>query len=125
MTLSKVGLMASGYDWSAAGIRAGRGYSASTYDLGVVILVRVGLHIPNDLVGKQLRELRRLDDVPLDVSESIITESLHDLRDVEKGHVDSMALQCSHRVLNQERMISVLGRKVRNRGDWVDRLPVE
>ena len=32
-----------------------------------LIFVRVCLHVPNDLMGEQLRELGRLDDVALDV----------------------------------------------------------
>jgi hypothetical protein len=39
-----------------------------TYDFRGIVLVAVGLHVPNDLVAKQLRDLGSFEDEPSDVS---------------------------------------------------------
>jgi hypothetical protein len=39
-------------------------------------------------MGKELREMGRLQDIALDVTKSVVTECLDDLRDVEECDVD-------------------------------------
>jgi hypothetical protein len=43
-----------------------------TYYLGIIILVSIGLHVPDDLMSKELGELGCLQDIPLDIAEGII-----------------------------------------------------
>lgn len=83
-----------------------------TYNGGVIVLVGIGLHIPDDLMCEQLRELSSLQDVPFYVTQCIVSQRLYDLRDVEEGNVAGVALQRSHCVLDQERMISIGGQEV-------------
>jgi len=59
-----------------------------TYNLRIFIFVRVRLHVPDDLMCKELRELGSLDDESLHVSKHIVSKRLHNLWNVEKGHVD-------------------------------------
>ena len=77
------------------------------YNLGIVVLVGVRLHVPDDLVGKELRELGRLQNVTLNIAQGVISKSLDDLRHVKEGHVDRVALQRSHGILDQIRMVPV------------------
>lgn len=58
-------------------------------------------------MGEQLRELRRLNNVPLHVAENIISQRLHDLIDVEEHHIYRVALEGSHGILNEVRMVAV------------------
>ena len=74
---------------------------------------------------EQLRELGRLEDIALNVTQSIITKGLHNLRDIEERHVNRVTLQCPHSVLDQIRMIPVCGQEVRYRRDRVNRGPEE
>jgi len=115
--------MASG--WAGGQSRTEEAGSFTTHNLRVVILVCVRLHVPDDLVGKKLRELRRLQDVAFDVAQRIVPKGLHDLRHVEEGDIHRVALQCSHGVLDKERVVLVHGQEVRHGSDWVHRRPEE
>jgi hypothetical protein len=70
-----------------------------TYDLRVFVFEHVGFHIPDDLMSEKLRELRSLHNITLNISQSIISKSLDNLRDVKERDIDRMALQCPHGVL--------------------------
>ena len=80
---------------------------AATYDGAVIVFVRIGFHIPDDLMRKELRELRSLQDVALDVAESIVAKSLHDLGHVEEGNVHRVVFQRPHGILEQEWVVPV------------------
>lgn len=97
--------------------------SHATHNLTVIVLERIGLHIPNDLVCKQLRELRCLDDVTFDVTKCIIPKGLHNLRNVKEGHIDRMAFQSSHGVLYEEWMVLIRRKEVGDGCDWIGRGP--
>ncbi len=96
-----------------------------THNCTIIVLVHVRLHIPNDLVGKQLRKLRCLNDVPFNVAKIVISQTLYDLWDVEECYINRMTFQCSHRVLDQERVVLVCRQEICNRCDWADGNPVE
>jgi hypothetical protein len=96
-----------------------------TYNLGVLVFVSVGLHVPDDLMSEQLGEFGRLNDVSLNVAKNIVSERLHNLRNVEKGNVYGVALQRSHRILNDERMIPISRQEICHSRDWVDCTPIE
>jgi hypothetical protein len=70
-----------------------------TYDLRVFVFEHVSFHIPDDLMSEKLRELRSLHNITLNISQSIISKSLDNLRDVKERDIDRMALQCPHGVL--------------------------
>ena len=74
---------------------------------------------------EELRKLGRLNNVPLNISKHIISQRLHNLVDIEEHHVHRMALERSHRVLDDEWMVAISRHEVRHRRDWVDRLPVK
>lgn len=92
-----------------------------TYNQAVIIFVRVGLHIPDDLMSKELRKLGSLNDVALHIAQVIISERLHNLRDIEERHVNRVAFQCPHSILNQRWMILICRHEVCHSGDWVHR----
>lgn len=79
----------------------------STYHLRLFVFVRVRLYVPDDLMRKKLREFRCLDDVSLDVAKYVVTKCLHDLRDIEERDIYRVALERSHSVLNDKRMITI------------------
>ncbi|KAI6770600.1 hypothetical protein HG530_005229 [Fusarium avenaceum] len=74
-------------------------------NLSIIVLVRVGLHVPDNLMSKQLRELSRFQDVPLHISKAVVAEGLDNLGNIEKGHINGVALQRTHGVLDYEGMI--------------------
>ena len=96
-----------------------------TYDFSIVVVVHVRLHVPYDLMSEKLGELCRLDDVPLCISERVVAESLHDLRDIEEGDIHRMALQSPHSVLEHEWVVPVLRKEERHSRNGVDRSPVQ
>jgi hypothetical protein len=76
-------------------------------------------------MSEQLGEFGRLNDVSLDVAKNIVSERLHNLRNVEEGNVYGVALQRSHRILNDERMIPISRQEICHGRDWVDCTPIE
>jgi len=74
---------------------------------------------------KQLREFGGLDDVSLHVTKHIIAKGLNYLRYVEESHVHGMTFQCSHGILENERMAAVGRQKVGHCCDRVHRGPKE
>lgn len=74
-------------------------------------------------MSEQLRELRGLNNISLDVAQFIMTECLHNLRDVEESHINRMALQSPHGVLNKERVILICRQKVCHSSNRVYRSP--
>lgn len=95
----------------------------SAYNLLIVVLVGVGLHVPDDLVGKELGELGRLEDVPLNVAQGIVSERLDNLRYVEERHINRMALQGPHGILNQVRVVPVGWQEKGHCSDGIHRGP--
>lgn len=95
-----------------------------TYYLRLLILISIGLDVPDDLMCEQLRELGRFDNISFDVTKYVVAKCLHDLRNVEEGHIHRMALERSHSILNDEGMISVSGHEVGDRAYRVQRFPV-
>jgi hypothetical protein len=95
------------------------------YNLRFVILVGVRLHVPDDLVGKELGELGRLEDVPLNIAQSVISERLDNLWDVEERHINRMAFQSPHGVLDQIRVVPVGWQEKGHRCYGVHRGPEE
>ena len=82
--------MASGWDtvsWVVA-VHVGIVTLGDAYNLRIVIFIGVRLHVPDDLVGKELGELGCLKDVPLNVAQGIVSERLHNLRDEEERHIN-------------------------------------
>jgi len=96
-----------------------------TYNFSIVVIVHVCLHVPYNLMREKLRKLRRLNDVPLCISERVVAESLYDLRDIEEGDVDRVTLQSPDSVLEHERVVPVLRKEERHSRDGVDRSPVQ
>jgi hypothetical protein len=78
-----------------------------TYHQGVFILERIGLHVPNNLVSKELGKLCGFDNVSLDISQRIIPQSLDDLWDIEERRIDGMAFESAHSILNNERIVAI------------------
>lgn len=94
-----------------------------TNHFGCVVFVTIGLHIPNDLVAEQLRYLRSLEDEASNVAwtlrkgmrtpeDSILTQfvipqCLHDLRDKEESEVHRMLFQNAMSILQQQRVVAV------------------
>jgi hypothetical protein len=76
-------------------------------------------------MGEQLRKLSGFENVPLNIAQGVITESLDDLRDVEEGHVDGTTLQRSHGKLENEMVVAILRQEVSNCRNRIDRSPVE
>ena len=74
----------------------------------VFVVIGIGLHVPDDLVGEHLGKLGSLEDVALYVSEGVVAEGLNDLRYVEECDVDIVALQSAHGVLGDERVVAIL-----------------
>lgn len=95
----------------------------TTYNLGVIVFVRVGLHVPYNLVRKELGELCSLNNVALNIAQCIISKCLHDLRDVKEGHINRVTLKRPHGILDQERMVLIRWQEVCDRGDWIDGSP--
>ena len=58
-----------------------------SYNLGIIIFVCVCLHIPDDLVSKELRELRCLKNITLYISKRVVSKSLDDLRHIEERNI--------------------------------------
>lgn len=85
----------------------------------MLIFVRISLNIPDDLMGEELRELGRLDDVSLDITKHIITKGLHNLRDIEECHINRMAFKCPHRVLDDEGVVAISRQEIRDCADRV------
>lgn len=81
--------------------------AGNTNNLAVVVFVRVGLHVPYNLVCEELGELCSLYDVPLNIAKCIIPKGLHDLGDVEEGHINRVTFKRPHSILDQERMILI------------------
>jgi hypothetical protein len=96
-----------------------------TYHQGVFVLERIRLYVPYNLVREKLRELCGFDDVSLHVAQRIISKRLNDLRNVEERSVDGMAFESAYGVLDNERIIAVRWKKIRDRSDWIHTLPVE
>lgn len=94
-----------------------------TYDRAIIILIGVGLHVPYDLVSKQLRELCSLNDVTFNVAKRIVAKCLHDLGYVEECHINRVTFKCPHSILNQERVVLVHWQEVRDSSDGVDGSP--
>lgn len=117
------------------------------WHFGEVVFVRVSLHVPNDLVTEELRDLGGLEDEPfhvvcgwrrkgesavrrfgswLGISDSRLTKrvgakSLHDLRDVEKDKIDRVLLEDAHSVLQDQRLLVESWQEVaqsRHRRHW-------
>lgn len=63
---------------------------ARTYHLRVFVLVRVCFHVPNHLVCKQLGKLRRFQDITLNITQSIVSESLDELRNKVETDINGM-----------------------------------
>lgn len=93
------------------------------HNLGVIVFVGVGLHVPYDLVGKKLRELRSLYDVTLNVTQCIISKCLHDLRDIEKGHINRVTLKRPHGILNEEWVVLIRWEEIRDCRDGIHGSP--
>lgn len=96
-----------------------------THNFSVVILVGVCFHIPYDLVSKELRELCSLYNVPFCIAESIVSERLHYLRNIEEGDIDRVALESPYSILKQERVVPILRKKQSHSRDGVDRCPIQ
>lgn len=77
------------------------------YHLRILVFVGISFHIPDDLVCEQLRDFACLYDIPLDISERIVSQCLYDLRHVEESDIYGMVLESAHCVLDDVRMISV------------------
>ena len=69
-------------------------------NLRIVVLVGVCLHIPDNLVREELRELSSLKNVAFHITQYIVSQSLDNLRDVKERYVNGMAFQCPHCVLD-------------------------
>jgi hypothetical protein len=111
--------------WKQISIAAGPDWTGATYDFSIVVLVGVCLHVPYDLMGEKLRELRRLNDISLCIPERVVAESLHNLRDIEKGDIDRVALESPHCILEHKWIVPVLGEEERHSRDGADRSPVQ
>jgi hypothetical protein len=96
-----------------------------THNFRCFILVRVRLHVPDDLMGEQLRKLGRLNDVSLNVAKSIVSERLDNLVDVEEHDIYRVALKCSHSILYNEGMVAVRRHEKRHRRDGIHRSPIQ
>lgn len=96
-----------------------------THNLGIFIFIRIGLHIPDDLMSEKLRELGRLEDESLNVSQRIISQGLYNLRDIKEGDINRVTLQRSHSVLQDESVIRVRREEVSGRGNWIDWSPIQ
>jgi hypothetical protein len=96
-----------------------------SYNLRVVIFVGVCFHVPNYLVRKELRELGRFQNVALDIAQGVVSESLDDLRNIKERHIDRVALQCPHGILDQTRMVLIRRQKEGDCSDRVDWRPEE
>src|SRR5690606_10688381 len=97
----------------------------TTYNQSIVVLVRIGLHVPDDLVSEQLRELRGFQDKALDISKRIISQRLYNLRHIEERDVNRVVLERPHGILKDEWVVVISWREERDRCDRVDRCPIE
>jgi len=61
----------------------------------------------------------------IELTESIRSKSLHDLRDEEERQLDGMLLENSHRVLKDDRVVVEPRLEVRDGGDGRDGSPEE
>ena len=95
-----------------------------SYNLRIFILVGVGLHVPDDLMGEELREFGSLNNVALYVSERIISKSLDDLWYVEECDIDGVALESPHGVLKDEWVASVGWKEVVDGGYGIHWCPI-
>ena len=95
-----------------------------SYNLRVFILVRVGLHVPDDLVREELREFGSLNNITLHISEGIISKGLDNLWHVEECDIDGMSLESPHGVLKDEWVASVGRKKVVDGGYGIHWCPV-
>ena len=91
----------------------------------VLVLVGIGLHVPNHLMGEELGLLRSLKSVTFDIAQSIIPKSLDKLRHEVKTNRHGMTLQGPHRILEDEWMISIGREEVSEGFSWVNRRPVQ
>lgn len=76
-------------------------------------------------MSEELRELCRLYNVSLHVTQCVIPKALDNLWHIEKCDVNRMAFHCSHGILQDERVVPIRRKEVRYRTDWVYRSPIE
>jgi len=78
-----------------------------THNQRILILVRIRLHIPNNLMRKQLRELCRLENKPLDIPQLIPPQRLDNLGHIKERRINAMTLQRPHRILKNKCITSI------------------
>lgn len=76
-------------------------------------------------MSKQLRELRSLNNIPLHIPQHIISQRLHNLVHIEEHDIDGVTLKRSHRVLDDEGMITIRWKEERHRCNRIDGRPIE
>jgi hypothetical protein len=100
-------------------------YSTNTDNLGIFIFISICFHVPDDLVCKQLGKFCCLHNISLHIAQDIVTQCLHNLRNVKECHIYRMTFQGSHSILQDERMMPVRRKKVRDGTDRVHRGPIQ
>lgn len=76
-------------------------------------------------MSKELREFCSLDDISLDISKHVVAQSLDNLWNIKECHVDRVAFQCAHGILNDEWIVLELGQEVGHRSYGVYCSPVK
>jgi len=61
-----------------------------TYNGGIIILVGVGAHVPDNLMCKELRELGSLHDESFYIPQHIIAQALYNLWNIEESDINRM-----------------------------------
>lgn len=74
---------------------------------------------------KELRESPGLNNVAFHIAESIIAQSLDNLRHIEKRNVHGMCFQSTDSILDDAGMIAICREKVGDSCDGVYRSPVQ
>lgn len=87
--------------------------TSSTHNARVLVFVSICCHVPNNLMCEQLREFGCLDYIPLNISEYIIAQRLNNLWDIEECHVDGVAFQCPHSILDDKWIVAVFSQEIR------------
>ena len=97
----------------------------NAYNLRVVILVHVGLHVPDNLMRKELRKFCGFYDVSFHIAEHVVAKRLDNLRHVEESHIHGVTFERPHCILYDERVVAIRWQEICHGCDRIHRGPVE